>query len=538
MVEDKFRFRRHDNIGAEAAEEDVQFLANCFVDIGDIDALVDCSNAISIILGRTGVGKTALLEQLAKNEDAISIRPESLSFNYLANSSILQFFLEAGVKLDLFFKLLWRHVFTVELIKRKYNITNEITKMTFLERFENIFTKDKKKERAISYLRKWGDKFWEPTEYRIKEITGKIEDELRTSIGTKLSPVELNASAASKLTAEQKIEVVQRGQEVINEIQMRELTDVLEFLNEDVFHDDKQHFYVCVDKLDENWVDEKFRYLLIRSLIETIKDFRRVRNIKIIIVLRVDLVERVIRLTRDTGFQEEKFRSLFLNLKWSEGQLKDLLNKRVNYLVKQRYTNQAVGFKDLLPPKIERTPSIQYMIDRTLMRPRELIEFFNECIEKSEGKTIISKTALLTAEGEYSKKRLRSLQDEWVSDYPSLADLAFILRKSPKQFRVGDLNEEAIQDFLLDYVIKHSDRDDFLSLQVRNTIEGSVPLKGFIATLLHVFYKTGLVGLKIETYETTQWSYDGPSVIASDIIDEDTRVKIHPTFYRVLGIKP
>ncbi|HEX9005450.1 MAG TPA: DNA repair protein, partial [Blastocatellia bacterium] len=105
--------------------------------------------------------------------------------------------------------------FTVELIKRKYNITNEITKMTFLERFENIFTKDKKKERAISYLRKWGDKFWEPTEYRIKEITGKIEDELRTSIGTKLSPVELNASAASKLTAEQKIEVVQRGQEVI-----------------------------------------------------------------------------------------------------------------------------------------------------------------------------------------------------------------------------------------------------------------------------------------------------------------------------------
>jgi hypothetical protein len=52
--------------------------------------------------------------------------------------------------------------------------------------------------------------------------------------------------------------------------------------------------YVCVDKLDENWVDGKFRYLLIRSLIETIKDFSAVReNLK---DLRIDGLSPVVPL--------------------------------------------------------------------------------------------------------------------------------------------------------------------------------------------------------------------------------------------------
>jgi hypothetical protein len=185
-------------------------------------------------------------------------------------------------------------------------------------------------------------------------------------------------------------------------------------------------------------------------------------------VLRTDLIERVIRYTRDSGFQEEKYRSLQLILKWSRNQLKELLDARVNYLVKQRYTNKPVGLSDVLPRSIDGVEAIQYMVDRTLMRPRELIEFFNECIEHAEGSAVITKQALLDAEEQYSKKRLRSLQDEWVSDYPSLIDLAFILRKQPKQFKIGDLKIEEMENFLLNYAIDYSDRSDALSQQAKN----------------------------------------------------------------------
>jgi len=107
---DKFTFRKHASIGAAAAEEDTKFLTECFIDNGDLEPLIDCSDRRRIILGRTGAGKSALLKRLVSKTNAIVINPETLSFNYLTNSTILQFFLEAGVKLDLFFKLLWRHV--------------------------------------------------------------------------------------------------------------------------------------------------------------------------------------------------------------------------------------------------------------------------------------------------------------------------------------------------------------------------------------------------------------------------------------------
>jgi hypothetical protein len=538
MASDKFRFRRHSSIGSAAAEEDEQFLSTCFVDTGDLTTLVDCRDPKRIILGRTGSGKTALLNRLSEEKDAILISPESLAFNYLTNSNILQFFLEAGVNLDLFFKLLWRHVFAVELIKKKYGITNEATKRSFLSRITDILVRDRKKERAIDYLMQWGDQFWEPTEYRVKEITGQIENELKGSVATKLAPVELNVAAATKLTEEQKIDVVTRGQAVINNIQMRELSEVLDFLNDDIFNDEKQCFYICIDRLDENWVDDKYRYVLIRSLIETIRDFLRVRNVKLIAVIRTDLIERVFRLTRGPGFQEEKYRSLFLQLRWKESQLKEILDRRVNYMVRQTYTKKPVGYKELLPSKIDKVSPVKYMLDRTLMRPRELIEFFNDCIELAEGSPTITKTMLIAAEGNYSKKRLRSLQDEWLSEYPSLIDFAFILRKSPHHFRVSDIDPVEVDSFCLDYATKHPEGDDILAIQARTLAEGLCSHLSLISMLLHVFYRTGIVGLKIETFESLQWCYSGTANIATDLIDSNTRVEVHPMFLRVLGIKP
>ena len=146
---DKYRFRKHDSIGAAAAEEDEKYLSNCFVDNGDLSIILDCNNPKRIIIGRTGSGKTALIKQVLKRQNVSEILPENLAFNYLSNSNVLSFFLEAGVKLDLFFKLLWRHVFTVELLKRKYHISNEAAKQSFLDRIKNMFSKDKSKEKAL-----------------------------------------------------------------------------------------------------------------------------------------------------------------------------------------------------------------------------------------------------------------------------------------------------------------------------------------------------------------------------------------------------
>jgi ABC-type ATPase involved in cell division len=65
-------------------------------------------------LGRTGAGKTALLKQiLRKHRDtSTELSPEALALNFVTNSSVIQFFEEAGVHLDIFYTLLWRHIIT------------------------------------------------------------------------------------------------------------------------------------------------------------------------------------------------------------------------------------------------------------------------------------------------------------------------------------------------------------------------------------------------------------------------------------------
>ena len=536
---DKFTFRKHASIGAAAAEEDSKFLSECFVDNGDLEPLADCADRRRIILGRTGAGKSALLSRLTEDKNAIVINPETLSFNYLTNSTILRFFSRREFKLDLFFKLLWRHVFTVELLKARYDLKTRSDTETFLEKMKTWFVRDRHKERALSYLLEWGYQFWEDTEYRIKEITSRVEKDLQASIAGKVAIAELRAGAAGKLSQEEKLEIVQRGKSVINAIQMRELTDVLQFLNEDVFSDDKQQFYICIDRLDENWVDESFRYMLIRSLIETIRDFLQVKNVKIIAALRTDLIERVFRFTRDPGFQEEKYRSLYLPLRWTKAQLLSLLDRRVNYLVRQTYTTRTVGYADLLPPKLGKDGSAaDYLVDRTLMRPRDLIEFFNSILELAASKPNITRDMILSGEGVYSKNRMRSLQDEWINDYPALIECSTLLKQRTRTFRLEAISQERVEEFCLNYAIIRYNNSDLLSVQARAVADGMVSWSAFLCLLAHIFYIAGMIGLKTEPFESYQWAHEGTSTIVADTISLETSVSIHPMFHRVLGIKP
>src|SRR5882757_1316079 len=104
MHTDKFLFKRLDVIGHPDAEEDKAFLADCFVDTGELAILRDCADPRRLLLGRSGAGKTALLHKLAEAEErTIVIKPESLALSYISNSTILNFVSQLDVKLDIFF---------------------------------------------------------------------------------------------------------------------------------------------------------------------------------------------------------------------------------------------------------------------------------------------------------------------------------------------------------------------------------------------------------------------------------------------------
>jgi len=535
----KFRFIRQDCIGAADAEDDQAFLKECFVDNGDLNVLRDMDDPKRIVLGRTGSGKTALLTRLAEEESrVIQINPESLALTAISNSKLLNFSLQLGVNLDVFFKLLWRHVFTVEVLRQHFHIKNETEKNRFLEKIRNFFSSDNREtEKMMAFLESWGRSYWKDTEYRVKEIASNFESELKATLGSTIDPFYINIENVDLMPSEQRSDSIERVHQVLNQVHAKQLSEVITQLGK-VLVKDKVNYYITIDRLDEGWIDEKLRYLLIRALLETIKEFRRTKHVKIIVALRYDLLTRVFRNTRDvSGFQEEKYESLNLHLDWTWERLIELLDKRIDFLVKKRNPKRIVTHYDVLPPVIGRKDAIDYLIERTLMRPRDVIHFFNYCIRQAEGRAKLTIDMIRHAEGEYSRARLDFLFDEWKANYPNLEKGTRLLKKKPPVFALNELSADDCEEFCLNMSVDDRCKTDSISEEACRFMESKCLLDDFRKSIVKVFYIVGLVGLKLETYEAVMYSFSGRRIISESEITNETRIHIHPCFWRALGIQ-
>lgn len=535
----EFRFRRNDNVGTADAESDDRFLSDCFVETGDLNVLRDCSDPKRIIVGRTGSGKSALIRMLRETErHVIDIPPQNLSLSYISNSDIINFFEGVGVSLDLFYQLLWRHVLTVELLKYKFKINNESQKQSFLSSLFSTICKDHSKEQAVNYLKEWGERFWDETEYRVKELTTKVETDLNATIGADFPGVKLDGAAGRKLTEEQRHEVIQRGSKVVNQIQIKALADVIRVLSEDVFNDPQERYFITIDDLDTGWVEETLRYKLIRALIETVRSFRKISSVKVVISIRLDLLNRVIDATRDGGFQEEKYESLYLKLRWTKSQIEDLINKRLERLVRQRYTTQHIAVRELLPYRIGQSSFMDYLVERTFFRPRDAILFINSCLDQADGRNKITNQMVSSAEGEYSRKRLISLQEEWGVTYPNLTRYTKILLQRPMSFKLGDISREEIEGVYYEDFCSELDGDDsIINIATEILLNGKGGVLDFLQPLIFVFYTVGLVGVKPDTTSPTFWSFQGNDSPAQGSINGRSIIHIHPMFWRTLGTR-
>ena len=95
--------------------------------------------------------------------------------------------------------------------------------------------------------------------------------------------------SAQRLNDEEKKEVVNRGARAVTQIQVSALSKVLDLLEEEVFTDPQDTYFIVTDDLDTPWATERVKYKLIRALIETVRAFKRVQQVKVIVAMRQDL---------------------------------------------------------------------------------------------------------------------------------------------------------------------------------------------------------------------------------------------------------
>ncbi len=312
---------------------------------------------------------------------------------------------------------------------------------------------------------------------------------------------------------------------------------MLHLLGDLLAANEQQRFYITIDRLDEGWIEDTLRFRLIRALIQTSLDFCTVKNAKIIVAIRDDLLDRVYRYTRDTGFQEEKYRTNSLSLTWSRDQLIDILDRRITLLVRDQYVGRIVTHKDILPQsRRKRQQAIDWMLDRTLMRPRDIISFFNACIQHADGKPVITRTALTQAEGTYSRERYRALADEWYGLYPNLPYLAQVLRNRD-HLTLSQLSADDIQNNIIDLYVSKGAKSGVDSELVQAVWDNEMSIEEFVKELILIFYRVGLVGLKTEAYSAVSWSFHSGVSISRAELHGDVSIFVHKAFWRVLGIR-
>lgn len=533
------KFKRNLNIGDLDAETDNDFLDSCFVDKGYLEDLMDVKNPCSIIVGRTGAGKSALLYKISTSVGNYKkIDPNDISVKFLEHSDIIQFMDKLGVNLDLFYKMLWRHILIIELVRLRYRIRNEEENENFFRGLIERFNRDDIKQKAISYFREWGDKFWLNTDEQLKQITKKLEDETKMSLGFKHVGVDVSASGASKLSDEQKIDITQRASQVVSSLQIKQLNDMLDMLAEYSFKDPQKHYYLLIDQLDEDWADTNTRCKFIRALIEEVKGFRKIRHIKILVALRKDLIDMVFDKTRGAGFQEEKYESYILQIQWDNDELVDLVQKRVKETFRRVYTKDQVKITDIFPEarKVAHgKTAMEYILERTLLRPRDILQFINETFKVSFDKDKITWTLIHEAEKTYSEKRLRSLKEEWGETYPSFEDTVEILRGRNSTFDFIDFRNAQFETVITKLSTIKNDDPCVIKAKGYFEVAGST-VEEISSTILACLYKVGAIGLKLETNNSFIWSYRNKSAISAGEAERANQIKVHKMLHKTLDI--
>lgn len=511
-------FKRNMNIGSISAENDSDFLKTCFIKTPEYEDLCDFNNRKMILLGRTGSGKTALLNEIKNTaEYFIQIKPDVFAFQYLTSVPFVKKLIEENVNLDIFYKFLWLH-----------EIISQIIKNCFAYRKKDFFIEIKEKVSSFGrvnqlkkYLEEYDDVFFD--EGCTEKITKEIEQQVQTSLGSPIGKIE------GKLSDSEKREIQIKTSQYINKKQIAQLKNIITLLKDYYSVNKQKKIVIAIDNLDDKWVEDFSKYKLIDALLYAIKEFADIKNLKILIAMRSDLLAKTCEITKR---QNEKDNAFTLKLDWNKQMLEDVLNKRISYLFSYKYQKHTpITFKDIFNFNIKEIPATDYIIERSMMRPRDLISFVNLCIIEADGHAKITADNVLAAEKKYQAERLQALEHEWFNMFGNIDTYLNIIYKTTNghsfTFQVFMDNYETIELILMEQT-KNTDcslAERFLETNHDNEIAK----ENNIRHLLNILFTIGLIGIEEDSGQAFYTSPLKPSLTILDF-DKNINFIVYPLF--------
>jgi energy-coupling factor transporter ATP-binding protein EcfA2 len=374
------------SFGAAAAEREVaQGLREYFVESESFKRLRDGKK--TVVLGNRGAGKSAIFKMIAEYEanrhaSVIELAPEDYSYELLRES--LKSESQGSWAKQGAYAAAWKYLIYVLAMKRA---TKE----------HQGGLKKGAASRVYSYLRD------NHANVELSPI-GTLVSYLTRLEGVKVGPVE----ASLKTRELQKLYRLEEIEHLLDDLDEICRTRRITFL---------------VDELDRGWDASEDAVAFVAGLFAAAMAInQRTANIRVLVSLRRELYEQIPSLYEDA----QKVRDTLETIEWDEAQLLELIARRIAYSASETQSLQpserwSAVFADTL--EYRGNKSFNYMVDRTLYRPREMILFCTEARDealKRGTRPPLNYKTISGAEYRYSEGRLKDIAAEYRFEFPGL----------------------------------------------------------------------------------------------------------------------
>ncbi len=268
--------------------------------------------------------------------------------------------------------------------------------------------------------------------------------------------------------------------------------------------------YILVDKVDELWDPGPESRLLVIGLLRASKEIQdQSRAAKIIVFLRSDIYDSL------QFHDSDKFHSAEERISWNESDLKSLitLRARASTGISARRDASDKIWSMFFCDEVAGEGSFEYLLEHTLMRPRDLIQLCKLCRDKAQNHhhTMITANDIREALPQYSKWKLGDIRDEYAVQYPFLERVLLgVFQHAKARLSLGDIAKRL--EIVKPHLVKEYESFYFEP----------------ISNLLQILYNIGFLGVVREG--KTLYSSRGDNVVISYAQD----FEIHSAFRHAL----
>jgi hypothetical protein len=465
------------NFGSDDAELDEKngFLDKVFLNTSIYDRTKRANR--ELIIGRKGSGKSAIFLMLKKalqseGVPVIPITPQSLSHQKIAQLKI------SSINEDESYILSWKYVL---LVKVALEVLYQSKKPSSSEQ-----------RRILKLIRKFL--------VENGEINKNFFEKLFKSVGI-FSKLSINVLGTGVAWESHQQEAYTDAADELDRFQSR-IETLLTSLN-------GTKIFVLIDKVDEVWNQTKESQTMIIGLIKAIHDLNSLlHHTHIILFLRSDIYDVL------TFNDSDKFHSLEERLIWDENDLKHLIANRGKVSANLGISDVDDLWNIIFSKFVRGEPTFQYILKRTMMRPRELIQFCNNSLSEAQNKghKLIFTADILEAEKLYSDWKLKDLANEFFVQYPYLKELLGLFQGFKAEF--------SREEFNIRYQEAQAKLTQYSDLQSTNT-----------DTMLQILFIIGFLGVRLGTDNI--FAYENPSIVLA----QQKYIVIHPAFHLALGLQ-